>query len=313
MGKELIIGHTDGHGVSATAITARFLKHVHKPFEVLCKFPDTGVIPKFWSQTIDKIIEKAEKYERIIILDIPLDAKNIQLSIKKLIELAERTEVIYVDHHQSSAVDFDKPENLVFSVVDSAYKCYWYYMNDGVIPEILKIGAICDRDPKVIDLGVTNRELEIADGLDVLVRKDINEALDLLINAENMGEIEVELLKYANEIPNPTIAAVCGGVVVVKDVPQSWKFKVLDKACRQTRKDYAVTLTENQPDRATGEPKDFVTAIKFWMSDKPSVKALLPDDLQKIAIGHPDAITISVPVGQGRTVLKRVLEALRGE
>lgn len=39
--------------------------------------------------------------------------------------------------------------------------------------------------------------------LDALVRRDVDEALNLLVNAKNLGAIERELVEHSNETPEP--------------------------------------------------------------------------------------------------------------
>jgi len=303
-GKVLVVGHTDGHGVACTAVTLKYFAKKGYHASHLCKFPETGVISKFWNETFNEILDKAKDYDLVVILDIPLDARNPEACVEKLKELAKCTEVVYIDHHETSKPYAGDYDNLTIEVVDRAIDCY-YGDYDYFTHKWMTIGAICDRDTPSVQKKVDRKWLKIADGLDVAVRKNIDETIKAILDDD-----EDYFIELADQIPKPEIAEVHENVVVVTNVPEGWKFKVLDKACREKGKPYAVTLSENVPDKATGEPRDFVTAIKFWLSDKPSVKPLLPEELRKIAIGHPDAVTVSVTPGDGKKVLDQIANIL---
>jgi len=300
----LVVGHTDGHGAVATAISIKNLQKECENVDYIAKFPDTGVIPKFWKETISDIKEKAKNYDKIVIVDIPLDKFNLEESARKLSEICSITETHYVDHHEmpEEIKEFLEKYGCKVTVRKSAYDTVYGK------PDLKwnLVGAISDRDP-TIRHKVTEELQELADGLDVLVRKDLSKAIDAIIkNKESVFKEE------AKRVPDPHDMEVHGSVVVVKDeIPETWIYKVLDKACRKTGADYAIYLSENRRDRTTGELRDYVSVVKYWLSDKPSVKSKLSEELQSEAFGHPDAQTIVVEPGRGKEVARKLLDELR--
>ena len=300
----LVVGHTDGHGAVATAISIKNLKKECRRVDHIARFPDTGVIPKFWKETINKIKETANKYDKIVFVDIPLDRFDYEGSAKALAEVCRTTDTHFIDHHETppEIVDFLRSAGCKVKIADSAYDTVYGKPDE----KWCVIGAISDRDPTGIRDKINSRYMDLADGLDVLVRSDLEKAIDSILKDD-----ESVFLEHAKKVPDPVDVEIQGDVVIVKDeVPEGWKFKVLDKACRKTGASYGIYLSENKPDRTTGEPRDFVTVIKYWLSKKPSVKSMLPKDLAENAVGHPNAITISAEVGRGKTILERIKKIL---
>jgi len=302
--KCLVVGHTDAHGVAASAISVKNLERECESVDYMVRFPDTGVIPKFWKETIDKVIEKADEYDKVVLVDIPIDRTNPDLSFAKLEELCSKTETWYIDHHPVKPEERDRflktPCNV--KIVDSAYECVYGKPDD----KWMLVGAISDRDRAVKDKA-TKELMELADGLDVLVRRDITKAIDDILT-----DNQKDVLEYSKQVPDPKDIELIDNVALVKDiVPDTWVFKVLDKACRKTGADYAVYVAENRADRVTGEPRDFVTVIKYWKSEKPSVMSKIPEEFRKNCWGHPDAITCSVEVGRGKELAEKIVKWLK--
>ena len=303
MPRALVVGHTDGHGVAATAISIKNLEKEGYKVKHICRFPDTGVIPKFWKETIDKIIDEADEYDVVVLVDIPLDRMNYEESSDKLAKLCRKKKTYFIDHHPTPKDVIEKLEKAgcIVKVKTNALETVYGEPDE----KWSKVGAICDRDRSVKDVR-DEKLLTLADGLDVLVRKDIEKAIDSILKDD-----EKTILEQSRSVPDPHDVKIIGDVVIVEDViPEGWKFKVLDKACRKTGKPYAAYLSENQPDRTTGEPRDFVTVIRFWQSEKPSVRSVLPEELERVAVGHPDAVTISLEVGRGKEVLESIVKSL---
>jgi len=303
----LVIGHTDGHGAVATAISKKNLEKECEVVDILARFPDTGIIPKFWSETIDEV--NPSEYDKIVIVDIPIDARNPDLSIEKLSRLCRATLTHFIDHHPTLTPE--ATERLVEAgCIVERHKSSYDTVYGPPDPKWNLIGAISDRDPYIINTleerHDKNKLLELADGLDVAVRKDLTKAIKaILVNDEGF------FLEQAREVPDPVDIDVEGPVAIVGDrVPEGWIFKVLDKACRKTGATYGAYLQENAKDRATGEPIDQLFLIKYWMAKDRSARDMLPEELKKRAIGHPDAQRIILEPGTGKDTLKKLLTTI---
>ena len=307
--KCLVIGHTDGHGAVATAISKKNLEAECEEVEVLARFPDTGVVPKFWSETIDRV--DPGKYDKIVIVDIPIDARNPRQSVEKLSAMCRRTRTVFIDHHPTLTPEVvEELERTGCEVVkgEGAYDTVYGPPH----PKWSLVGAISDRSREAIGMlrerpSEKDRLMALADGLDVAVRKDLLAAIDAVLRDD-----ESFFLEMAREVPDPADVDVVGEVAIVRDaVPEGWIFKVLDRACRKHGTPYGAYLQENVPDRATGEPVDQVFLIRYWMAEgEPPARQFIPEELRDKAIGHPDAQRLVLPPGDGKRVLELLAKAI---
>jgi hypothetical protein len=205
--KILVIGGPDAHGVSMAAESALWLQTKGAKAQVMIGSPvvnhgEGATHPgAFWTKTIGNI--DVTDFDRVVICDIPLDAREekyadspqVRHSERMLIDLAFRVNqarrargleplersVFYLDHHVTSTFDDALPTSaavqlknveshgIAIKSVASAEACH-LGRNSTMMG---RIGAIADRESAV--LPITPEEMELATGLDVAVRPEIGD------------------------------------------------------------------------------------------------------------------------------------------
>lgn len=297
--RALVIGHTDGHGIAATAVSMMNLeKEAFQP-EKIVKHPETNFPPKFWNETI-KTVDPTQ-YGTIVIVDIPFNRDNFVGCREELRRLGKSARTIYIDHHTplpGSLEDITKCCEV--RMVPSAYRVvygqpdqYWSV-----------IGAISDRIPMDIENKITDELMNMSFGLDAASRKDAGNAVERILKNEKQYFLEM-----AKIVPEPENYETKGNFVLIKgNVPEGWKLKSMDKAMRKTGCDYALFLSENVPDQQnTGQNADFLTVAKYWLSKIPgTANDLLPEQIKGLAFGHPNARIVKLSVGEGRKYLQMI-------
>ena len=181
--KVLIIGGPDAHGVSMAVSSALYLEKrgaaptIYVGSPVIREGRGATHPGAFYCKTVPNL--NVTNYDRLIIVDIPLDFRDLSGSEKAIIELDERLRqdrqqrkkpplehsTFYLDHH--STTQFTAPhDSILIKNVPIAEACK--LGNDKTL--IGRIGAICDRDPAT--LPITSEEMMLARGLDAAVRPD---------------------------------------------------------------------------------------------------------------------------------------------
>ena len=189
----LVIGGPDAHAMSMAVLSAEWLVTKGATADIYVGSPvirqgegatHSGAL---FTKTLPKL--DVAKYDRVVIVDIPLNTHDMEGSKRGLAALGERINerrrmqhaaplihpVIYVDHHSTTALEVENtqlPGVLVKQVV-TAQECRL-----GSDPSVIaNIGAICDREESI--LPVTAQEMELARGFDAAVRPaahDLNPA-----------------------------------------------------------------------------------------------------------------------------------------
>jgi len=196
--KVLVIGGPDAHGVSMAVTSAQYLEKrgakavIYVGSPVIREGKGATHPGAFYAKTIPEL--NVEGYDRIVIVDIPLDFRDLKNSERQLISLTGKLDsdrekrklpkilkpVIFLDHHSTTTFEeawepeigqTPPPKNLeshgyILKYVEKAELCHL-----GSEPsKIARIGAICDRDPAT--LPITEEEMILARGLDAAVRPD---------------------------------------------------------------------------------------------------------------------------------------------
>jgi len=179
----LVIGGPDAHGVSMAVTSAQYLEKrgaeavIYIGSPVIREGRGATHPGAFYTKTIPEL--NVEGYDRAVIVDIPLDFRDLVNSEKAIKELDERIRkdrqkrgaapikhsTFYIDHH--STTQFGTPsESVLIKNVPIAEACK--LGNEKTT--IGRIGAICDRDSAT--LPITEEEMILARGLDAAVRPD---------------------------------------------------------------------------------------------------------------------------------------------
>ena len=181
----LVIGGPDAHGVSMAVTSAKYLEKRGAEAIILVGSPviregkDATHPGAFYSKTIPEL--NVDNYDRVVVVDIPLDFKDLENSEKAIIDLDKKVEesrgkrglpkiehsTFYLDHHSTTAFS-NSSESIIVKNVPKAEDCK--LGNEAT--KIARIGAICDRD--VATLPTTEEEMILARGLDSAVRPDPN-------------------------------------------------------------------------------------------------------------------------------------------
>lgn len=281
--KVLLVAGPDAHAVSMAVATKTHLEKLGAEVEVFCRFPQTH--PRtFWgvrvradeSAPVDKLISRAQEgqFDQVVILDLPFDVRGPELSRQKLAKLAAVVPVVYIDHHATSDTVEEIP-GVAFKLVRKAEACCL----GKELPQIRRLGAICDRDESV--LPVTPIERRMAAGLDVACRPDWHleagseEALEngFARLQEAMRQLEAQnwpyFLAQSGNMPPAPVAAALGNVAVVETtyIPGSWVLKLMEKSMIELGCTYAIGIGREIPDTKSGRPdvvEDLVSVIRNW-------------------------------------------------
>ncbi len=180
--KILVIGGPDGHGISMAVSSAKYLERRGAQVDIYVGSPvirgGKGATHPgaFYKKTIPEL--NVENYDRVVIVDIPLDFRDLLNSEKALVQLDEKVRegrqkrnlppiehtTFYIDHHSTTKFSL-LPESVVVKIVPMAEACKL----GGERTKIAWIGAICDRDKFALE-SATEEEKELAKGLDIAVR-----------------------------------------------------------------------------------------------------------------------------------------------
>lgn len=293
--KTLVVAGPDAHAVSMAVATKLHLVGQGAEVEVFCRFPQTH--PRtFWGvrardgepAPVDELIGSVHegKFDEVVVLDLPFDVREPEFSRQKLAELAAVVPVVYVDHHVTSDTVEEIP-GVSFKLVRCAEDCCL----GEELPQVRRLGAICDRDEAA--LPITAFERRLAAGLDVAVRPDwkLKEgSAETLENGfmrfqEAMRQLEAQnwpyFLAQSGNMPPSPVAAALGNVAVVETtyIPGSWVLKLIEKSMIELGCTYAIGVGREIPDTKSGRPdikEDLVTVIRNWEAvDQPHVADVL--------------------------------------
>jgi hypothetical protein len=207
----LVIGGSDGHGVSMAVTTAQYLEkrgatvNIYVGSPVIRKGIGATHPASFYTKTIPQL--DIEGYDRLVITDIPLDSKkieNLEYSQKAISELDKKIQenrenrglppvnisTFYIDHHSTTKFQ-ELSKTISVKIVNTAEACK--LGNEKTTAG--RIGAICDRDENV--LPITEEEMILAKGLDVAIRPDPDQQRPTM-NEKDSTEAEKE--EYTNKL-----------------------------------------------------------------------------------------------------------------
>ncbi|MEX0569076.1 MAG: hypothetical protein Q6363_007970 [Candidatus Njordarchaeota archaeon] len=284
--KTAIVCHFDGHGVAAGVLLSELFDVPRT--NIISKFPETGPngfagIPEIFS---------FYQYNHIYIVDIAVDVKNPYKWMSTLHTIfhqartMSRVYMFYIDHHETS-IPFLKnfPAFMNIYFMPSSYHLDLLVSKEPN-KDLVFIGAICDRDPTVLKYIPQEKYKELYEaalGLDVLVRKNIEDAIRY---ADNTDKLRI----YADEIPSVNDFGLFDNVVLVNEqLPSAWAFKVLEKVATENDVPYAVGYA------LSNQTNQFVAiAIRRWDIELRTIQELIGNNpFGRQSYGHPNARTIA--------------------
>lgn len=339
-----VIGGPDAHAMSMAVLSAQWLETKGATADIYIGSPviregegatHSGAL---FTKTLPKL--DVAKYDRVVIVDIPLNTHDMDGSKAGLVELGKRINdrrhaqnvapllhpVIYVDHHSTTALEVEHVQlsGVLVKQVATAQEC-----RVGCTPSfIARIGAICDREESI--LPVTEEEMALARGFDAAVRPAQDDPkpsnLDLLRAWEDRAQARLNLavvelqngnLEYFKKeaekliTPKVPVASGFGNVIIVdtQGLTRSFTiYKLMESAVENFGVDtspYAIAVIRNLKDEKLGrESADVVTVIRHWTrSDLPTVEDVLGKELseQYHAYGAPNARSMRMPVDEQNT------------
>jgi hypothetical protein len=276
--RTVVVAHPDVHGVASGVLAAK----AFGAEEVYCEWPDTT--PKRLVVTLRDLYAAAPQRLRLVLVDIPVDSKNPAAFVRGLEDLADRHEVVYIDHHEQSrryVARFKRVKG--FYVGPSALEMSLALVEKLREPSVVDyglamIGAVGDRDPEfwrrqdvllwglkfddmLEERGLKTDLLDVAEGLDFLVRErgGARKVAEMLLDdpmvafklaVEKLGQVPVPPLKK-----RVGVVAVAGG-----ELPSRWAAKSLSLLAARSGCWYAIGYYR---ERGGGRP--VVRAVQYWL------------------------------------------------
>ena len=279
-GQRYIVAHTDLDGIARTAAVLTIPSWANARVLIRYSRTKSSTIPN----TLPAFLEEMEMVipagAEVLFIDIPVDIRNPENYIKALEKFAASRKVVWTDHHETDAPFLLRlnsiPNLTAMWFGPSAYEytlalVQWLggNPNDLKVQLFAKLCAIGDRDPTIVRL--FSKELpellEIADGLDVLIREQSaggeaeyeNFARELAFNTQALLQNAV---RRAGEIPVPSHYTTIGrSVLVEEELPSGWGPKALEKVAFRTKSLYAIGVSRSPRDNLY-----MVRAITYWIS-----------------------------------------------
>lgn len=312
--RTVVVAHPDVHGVASGVLAAK----AFGAEEVYCEWPDTT--PKRLVVTLRDLYAAASQRLRIVVVDVPVDAKNPAAFVRGLEDLADRHEVVYIDHHEQSrryVTRFGGVKGLYIgpSALEMSLALVEKLREPSVVDYgLAMIGAIGDRDPEfwrrqdvplwglkfddmLRERGLKADLLDVVEGLDFLVREKggARRVAEMLLDdpmvafklaVEKLGQVPVPPLKK-----RVGVVAVAGG-----ELPSRWAAKSLSLLANRSGCWYAIGYYRG---RRGGKP--VVRAVQYWLyagvfPSLPTPEDRLPAKYKsRSSIGHKTAPAVVVP------------------
>jgi hypothetical protein len=312
--RTVVVAHPDVHGVASGVLAAK----AFGAEEVYCEWPDTT--PKRLVVTLRDLYAAAPQRLRLVVVDVPVDAKNPAAFVRGLEDLADRHEVVYIDHHEQSrryVTRFGGVKGLYIgpSALEMSLALVEKLREPSVVDYgLAMIGAIGDRDPEfwrrqdvplwglkfddmLRERGLKADLLDVAEGLDFLVRErgGARRVAEMLLDdpmvafklaVEKLGQVPVPPLKK-----RVGVVAVAGG-----ELPSRWAAKSLSLLANRSGCWYAIGYYRG---RRGGKP--VVRAVQYWLyagvfPSLPTPEDRLPAKYKsRSSIGHKTAPAVVVP------------------
>ena len=201
----------------------------------------------------------------------------------------------FIDHHETDLQFLDMfPYFVQVLYFPSAYDLDMFLAgqnSEGALRDIAILGAVGDRDFTVFKDPVFRARkeefLEMARGLDVLVRENIDKAIETVY----LEELE-KLKDYADKIPkiqDDKIELVGTTVALYREpLDSSWSPKQLEMAAEKLNVPYAIGIVY-----VPFKKMWVIRAITHWLSGARPVKEFVSSATARTVIGHPTAISIA--------------------
>ncbi|NPA70393.1 MAG: hypothetical protein GXO26_06240 [Crenarchaeota archaeon] len=289
MGEKIILSHFDSHGVATGVSLAK--SYGEDKVRVIAKYPDTGprMFAKFVNDNLDMF-----KGKDVIIVDIPVDISNpdeFLSALEKLSSVANK--VYYLDHHETDIRYADKISKYAeMKLFRDAASMAEYVMRNCPYPvwrKLALVGVVADRDPSILrivkDKSTLNRLYVLANKLDVLVRRNIQDTIDNLMEkgANYLEEVDVEypaeriaLTKLRDKVISLTSNAILFDVLDTYSDRELgiWLPKAVEYLLYKTSRDYAVVPAIRYDPRTRGKTYT-ISVIQYWLSNKPEAEQLV--------------------------------------
>ena len=340
----IVIAHFDAHGVSYASARMRVLQSRGEIAEVITKYPETG--PKGLSdRSLLRLVEesRALPVRAVEVIDIPLDVRAPDISIKTLAELKEKFAVplIYLDHHETDRPYISKLIDAGITPVVSdniTLACALELLNDNIARELAIIGMVADRDREVLRL-VSRREVEqryihLANRLDVLVRSPDKFGFASLADlarrlaTEGVSLLERTVVDYppyriAHELESKIVAE--GAITVLVDwsdmnsALSMWAPKALETLLMRRSRALAVAVTPAFDPRTRQVVGHDVRVLRYWLAtDAPVPEEVIRDLIAERAfygqvVGHADYISLRYgSLEEARRVAETIYRRIEG-
>jgi len=327
----IIISHFDAHGVAFAAARHRVLTKIkNEQAIIVTRFPETG--PQGLSdRSLLRLVEQCNvaPTKAIEMIDIPVDARNPEASIRTLIEMKERfaAPLLYYDHHETDVAFIPRliEAGIISLVSDNiTLAAALELLQDPAARELSIIGMVADRDRNVLRLAsrqeVERLYLPLANKLDVLVRNPelarpvrASCAGALSDLAEELGHYGKTLLEQIHvDYPPYTLAREIEGQIVQEGTisllvdwsnasPQhsAWIPKTLEALLQLRGKQIAICIAPGYDPRTRSVVGYDVRILKYWLAgeDVPTPEDVVKDLIAQKAIsgqvvGHADYVSL---------------------
>ncbi len=347
----VIISHFDAHGVAYAAARHRVVTKLKGEQDiVIARFPETG--PQgLSSRSLLQLVEQCgvAPTRAIEMIDIPIDVRNPEASIRTLVELKERFAVplLYFDHHETDVAFIPRliEAGITPLVSDNiTLASALELLTDDVARELAIIGMVADRDKTVLRL-VSKQEVErvylpLANKLDVLVRnpelaKPVKKSpagalSDLAEELSHYGktlleQVDVDYPPYtlAREIERQITQE--GTITILVDwsnaSPQhsAWIPKTLETLLQLRGKQVAICIAPGYDPRTRSIAGYDVRVLRYWLAtDAPVPEEIVKDLIAERAIygqvvGHADYISLRYgSLEEARRVAETIYKRIEG-
>lgn len=335
----LIIAHFDAHGVAFAAARARVLRSRGEDVEIVSKFPETG--PQGLSSGSLKQLVSDVAPQRIEIIDIPIDVRNPDTSVKTLADLAMVAPVYFYDHHETDTPFIPRlhQHGIYASVFGDgvAMAAALELLGENSARMLAIIGLVADRDSSVLKLvpreQVERDLLPIANRLDMVVRNPQQLGFGSLadfareLSEHGVGPIPGVGVPYppeqlARDLQSKIVEE--GTIAMLVDwsdqQPQQsmWTPKTLEQVLLLRQKHIAIAVCSGYNPRTRAIEGYDVRVLRYWLAppDTPVPETLVKDLIAQRAItgnvvGHADYVSIRYPsleqaMNVARTIYRRI-------
>lgn len=217
----------------------------------------------FWGATFPNYdFSKLKTGDLVVIVNIPIGEDrerfpdiSFSSGIKKIAHLTrdQKIEVLIIDRHKNAVTAYGAAHKAANIIISSSASTTHYGIPNQQSLFWGRIGAISARDSG--ELPVTSMEEEMANALDVSVRKNPKETIAAIIRNDVRW-----FLQFNTGIPEAESAEPAKQTVKILKLTDQFGFKQLGAACEKFQKKYGVGVT-GQP------PKQRILVVTGWKTD----------------------------------------------